>query len=375
MPDFEPNSCKPLGVGLTPRLAWWFLGVAVLWVAVNVLTSSITSPVDFVHQTQLIAYDLGLRDAPPEGVDLAQWPAWRDLRTTTIALVMALTVVLAAYQWRGYSRVMSSMTGNGALTVRTIADRTKLAQEIRATNKWIRGSRHARVPVLLFSAVAATLVYIAQRFFFIGDGADQVWWITAITPNMPIYLAVGMIGIYIVTMQNIVGFRIIGAFWRIQRRKIAHFGADLLNEDGVWGWAAARLILGVTYAEIVIHGIGLLAAVLSVPATTIALLVIAIPSIEWAATMIVYLTVPAFLITRGIRRFKAAQFAGTTDADRGNIRFDARVAARVDRVNAVPPLPFIKLWSGVFYIVGNLANIFSLIGLLAVFRNEDTWPF
>lgn len=375
MPDFEPNASKPIGVGLTPRPAWWFFGVAMCWVILNVAVSSIASPVDLVHQLQMIAYDLGLRAHPPAGVDPSQWPAWRDLRTTTIALVMALTVVFAAYQWSGYARVVSSMGTAGSLSVTTTADRTRLAKEIRATNTWIRRSRHARLFVLAFAATAAGLVYAGQRLFFIGDNTDQMWWVTAFTPNMLIYLAVGLVGIYIVTMQNIVGCRIILAFWRIQRRKIAHFGADLLNQDGVWGWAAVRLILGVTYAEIVIHGVGLLAAVLSVPPTPFALLVIAIPSLEWAVTMIVYLVVPAVLITRGIARFKVAQFAGTADSDRGSMRYNMTIAARIDRVNAVPPLPFIKLWSGVFYLVGNLANIFSLLGLLAVFRNEETWPF
>lgn len=288
---------------------------------------------------------------------------WHEMFLVAIFCSMLVTPALASRQWTGYERLIPHMSrseslvsiGRGAATV---------ADEVLSTNRWIYNLRCLRIPLLSVSLAIAVLVLEAQMQMenHLRDdtsltGHDNRWGITSSSAGQLIYLVAGTLGVYMVTIQNIVGCRIILAVLKIRKR--TRFGVDLINIDGSWGWRPVRAIMGATYAEIVVHGIGLLALALTILPDDPRFFIAAVPALEWALTVPIYAAVPLWLIGAGMRAYRNRELLGlqqSIGSPSDSCGFSLDVASRVDRLNSVPRVPFLGLPEKTLFIVAQVAN-------------------
>lgn len=289
--------------------------------------------------------------------------AWHEIFLIVIFFSMVVTPALASRQWTGYERLIPHMLrceslvsiGRGAATV---------ADEVLSTNRWIYNSRFLRIPLLTLSLTLAILVLEAQMQMenHLRDGIaltthDNRWGITSNAAGQLIYLVAGTLGIYVVTIQNIVGCRIILAVLKIRKR--TRFGVDLINIDGSWGWRPVRAVMGATYAEIAVHGLGLLALALTILPDDPRFFIAAVPALEWVITVPIYAAVPLWLIGAGMRAYRSRELLGLQQSivsPSNSRRFSLDVASRVDRLNSVPRVPFLGLPEKTLFIVAQVAN-------------------
>ena len=342
--DFSPNGIRPFGVAFTRGgSAVWFIAVALI-LGIATLVSSIASGVGLPEQFAVVVGDI--RRALGFETELAwsaqDWPAWRDLRSAIVILAMAATPLLAAIQWSGYETLLSYMRDHQSLRVAGPANVAAIRLEVIRTNAWIRQSRFLRVPLAFLSIVISTIIFNAQRVAYGVDSAaleSSSWWLDSSVATQIGYVLVAAIGVYAVTVQNLVGCRIILGVWRL--RKDISFGADLINADGVWGWRPARTILNATYTEIVVHGIGLAAIILAMPPDGLAYVIVAIPALEWMVTLPFYVFVPLFLIWRGRPPIQdsGAVVAARHRTGHGHLLRQGRDARRPSQLDSADPLP------------------------------------
>lgn len=376
---FLPDLARPFVFRLTRIWTLAYLTGVVAAVGVAVIVSSTDSSLPFAEQIHLVSDDLreawGFHAISAASLSISSWPAWRDVFTLTVILSMASTPALASIQWDGYRRLIEHMRSRGSLRFVGPGADARVRRELRETNEWIYRIRFARIPILLVCVTVAALIFRAQlsSHFLPGRAVEygrQVqsasnWWIGNNEWLSIVYFAVGVTGLYIVTVQNIVGCRIILAVVRL--RAELSFGADYLNEDKSWGWLPAKRILGATYAEIVVHGFGLLAILLAMPHVGLAYVVAAIPAVEWMLTLPIYIGVPTAVIIGNLRAFRARERNAlqAPSSDRSSLTtYPVQLAERFVRFNQIPVIPFMGTPEKTLFVVAQIANFGACYGLI-----------
>lgn len=205
------------------------------------------------------------------------FPVTRDLMSLIAIAILAGTPFLMYRMWSGYSQMLSSMISQGALRVDN-GDRARLNRIIDHCNSHVRliGLAGPLTFALLW------LVVLSLRRMQRDDGM-----FTLLAPNgMPdwsqlafahwwagggvgafVYEFAFVYGVYLITQQNLVGFRIIYAL--AKARRIVRFEANPLDSDGYFGWAQVRKSLAAVYAELAVHGVALAAAFSTFPSSAI----------------------------------------------------------------------------------------------------------
>ncbi|WP_437773475.1 hypothetical protein [Arthrobacter sp. KNU40] len=365
-----PNLLRPHGVYISPIkhvvIALILVGAMTLAITISLtvtLPQSGTSPSTISPEVSSTLFGSELSPA-----------LWHELFLVLIFAAMTTTPAIASRQWAGYENLIPHMSGSESLVSVGHRGPATVADEVLAANRWIYNSRSLRLPILLVSAWIAWVVLEAQMKSGqqLGETAGHLaginlrnWRMADSIVGQSLYLISGIEGIYIVTLQNIVGCRIILAIFRIRKR--TRFGVDLLNFDGSWGWRPMRAILGATYAEIIVHGLGLFALALTVPREDPTFLIAATPAIEWVITLPIYVIAPIWMIALGMHRYRIRERAKLdalvlTRSDSESYSLD--VARRVDRLNSVPSVPFLGIPEKTLFAIAQIANFSACYGVV-----------
>lgn len=383
---FAPNLANPYFVGTATRLTP-LLAICITCIAAGIyLISVIQSPESTIDRWRLVTEDLAsiFRGDQYGSSEVPVFlPAWRDITFFVVFIVMGVTPWLAQRQWQGYERLIPMMMKDGTLVVR---DRPRSPMdwqdEVYAANKWIHKVRFWRIPILGVSAAVCVAIFEAQLNVRVGpttysaqDGLPRIWWIAEQPVVAALYCIVVILGVYVVSIQNLVGCRIILAMFRL--RRVLRFGVDYYNADGAWGWSPVRRILGATYAEVVLHGIALASIATVMPRDNILFWAVALPSSEWAATLPIYAIAPFAIIARGLkhnREFEARSLDALLSGRNMIARMDPMVFQRYAVFNLVPRIPFLGLSEKLLFIVAQVANFSAcyavIVGIISGGTNE-----
>ncbi len=335
--------------------------------------------------TQL--YRSGIRLSILEGCGSAQLTSptiLGDIWTAAAVLALAGTAILAKRQWRGYSELISHMSRNGALVVRSPGDRDALDAKVQDLNSQLRFV--GRLAPLLLAIVIGGLVLYRRDIADYGSfgaaagaseamRAAELMWLSPENGLLRylVCVAAAISGLYIVTVQNLVGPLVIRMLWRSRRH--FSFEADTLNADGYHGWLPVRRILDATFAEIGVHGLALAAVSITLPAQGMHLL-FWIAFAQWALTLPLYILFPVAFSTTFVRRFRDATIS-TLVAEEGvelkkargkaaKLRVEQAYAERIAAVRSVPALPFRRIRETMVFFVSFFADVTAVVTVILV---------
>lgn len=273
--SFAPDLSRPLVVALSVQTAAVLVALGLLGAGIVIAT-----------QTALPEDPIGTIADVRKSFDLtAQYEQGRA--TVLLALASAAlstTPLLAALQWRGYEDLVPRMVRCGSLEFHRYENARASALEIAKANSFFRRVRQTH-PVIFASCILIA-AYVATSGTPVPMTTLSAW---ILGGSLAIQL-------HLITFQNLVGCRIILALWRIG--KLGTFKIDILNRDRRWGWQSGRRILAMTYAEIVVHGVCLVALTLALPPDTIIRAVAALPAWQWIITLPIYILTPIILIMK-----------------------------------------------------------------------------
>jgi hypothetical protein len=292
------------------------------------------------------------------------FPLQRDWYSVIAILALAYTPRLIWLQWCGYEALLEHMTKRKSMLV-TQGHQQFVNKEVRRANLHIRIIGRFGPLVLLFIAISMHHFLYEQQVagvfrLLTPEGADstrwakdayETWWAspTVSVFNALFYLTLGTWGLYLITMQNLVGLRVIWALWKV--RNSIDFGADPINQDGYYGWSPVRDILAATYKELAIHGVALASISLMAPSNPFAG-PMAVATLQWAVLLPIYVAFPFVFVRNKIKRYKLEEIknldgkAHNQDPslpDHQRITVQDAYAKRIEMVRRIPTLPF-KAW-------------------------------
>lgn len=368
MVDLKPIAAEPVFASLlrSRRRRQVYLTVVIGGSILAFIVSFLCSPYTIQQMVNVIADDvrralhMGPADRFSQLSNLPIWPFWRDIYSQFAAFVMLATPVLVAVQWNGYRRVFSEMSNSGSLSPVIPGGSIAINAEIGKANRFFRRAGRRAWVLLLASCLAMAMliaVQISEGVFWqmAPENAGTSWTVDSgrqwwINPSNGIggtvyYFLAGSLGLYAVTLQNFVGFRVILAFWRL--RKSIVLEADCLDADGYYGWAPVRQIVGATYVEIMLHGLGIGAVALMMPNTGF-FSPLAFASVQWLVTLPLYVSFPIWFARRQMAAYKEREVlrleamvrASPGSQDARVIADEETIRRRIELVRAVPALPF-----------------------------------
>jgi len=225
------------------------------------------------RQLYAVNHHLALPESCRSGKLSPDFSLGNDMFSLVTMVILGLTAFTASYQWTGYAKLMGHMAHCGSMTFDSANDQLAVRRHVMLANRFFRRITRFSPFILAFTMLLMLILVITQYHrgvfaplapdgHFIKAWAKDAyngWW--AAPKNSPlafaVYFGIGSVGLYIITIQNIVGLRVIYALWRSRRNY--SIGADHVNSDGYYGWAPVRRILSATYCQIALHGIALAA--------------------------------------------------------------------------------------------------------------------
>lgn len=233
----------------------------------NIVQGTVTAP----RSSGLtdIAYALHLTDTPPEPTP---YPLMRDLTSLVLFFILGLTVWVVHVQWKRMERAIPEMLESGAIS--SEAENLQKIRElmVRANAKLKKqgalGGLYvlAAVLIMLFIIIgelrSGIFEVIADRSLSEEDRLQVAleaygsWW--AGFPNHLLggvsYFLLGTIGVYVILLQNAVGFVCIQLVWRMRNLR---FGIDRFDGDGAGGWSPIGRVLSTVYLSLLFHAFGI----------------------------------------------------------------------------------------------------------------------
>jgi hypothetical protein len=216
----------------------------------------------------------------------------RDFLTLWLVGAIALTATLIHRQWQLMSVCVRDLELGGAIVARrdrrpsTLlemgdrlfprgkqGDHDALETVIRQAGECIASLRSRAGWIILVALVCSAIVMVGERTALfsefvppssLADGRSSAWLHNAYNSwwasfNHPVgalvYLAVATLGIYLVVMQNAIGF--VCAYFVLTLPKVATMDADWLNRDGLYGWRPIALVFRTVYWSLLLHGVTL----------------------------------------------------------------------------------------------------------------------
>lgn len=279
------------------------------------------------------------------------------------------------------------MTNFGSLTFPNKQSRRELEKRIRAANRFFeRVSKIAPVTLLVICVLVALLALEQYRYGIFAalaptgydvnkwsKAAYAGWWLSphrALEATV-VYFAVGILELYIVTIQNIVGFRILHTMW--QSRTYFAIGADYVNSDGYYGWEPIRRILSATYLQIAIHGLALAAIGIMLPPGGVTSPVFDVAAGQWVVTLPFYLLWPIILTKQKVLVYKGKEIDFLTaevrqlakrSSRREVLGLEADYGDRIEKVRQIPTLPYRRPRDSVLFLIGFIADFSAVIAII-----------
>jgi hypothetical protein len=329
---------------------------------------------------QLVTADLPSKEA-------LTFPVTRDLMSLVAITILAGTPFLIYRMWSGYAQMLSSMMSQKALRVHS-GDRARLNRSIARCNSDVRLIGLAGP----FTFVALWFVVLILRriqredgmFTLLAPGGEPDWsqfafahWWAGHGLGAFLYEFALVYGVYLITQQNLVGFRIIFALARA--RRLVRFEANPLDTDGYFGWAQVRKSLAAVYIELAVHGVALAAAFSTFPSSVIRGPA-AVAWLQWVIVLPLYLAFPFVLVRPTIRAFKEheisaleADYTAQLNSKKGRKMratevavLEDQISTRIARLRSIPTLPFHPRDSALF-LMAALADAAAVLALLSRF--------
>lgn len=398
--NFDPYGGRPRLLNLTPKAGWWIGSLIFLFaITVWLVTALQETRGGWRFELRTILSDFHLADPPANALERNIQPAWRDIETLALIVIMGIEPILASYQWRGMSKMYGDMISVGSLFHPNAAQAQELSDQTTATRRHLLRRRtdiiaravvHLKRRFLLASGTVSTTntqlgsgLYCALKLGAVGlsgavcylayqgqleshtqSGQTADWWLDRTTPMWLVYLLIATIGISVILIQNIVGAPIILFFIRKFITLDLAVGFDVMNRDRQWGWAHVRTVLGTAYAGVFMNGIALLILVNNVSDNTWTRLSCLFLEALWLAVALFYAVVILILIPWRVKRFRRMQIDMLAPSAVDDGDFNADIAAKVDRYNSVPVVPFAGRLGGFALTLGTLANLIPLLGFV-----------
>jgi hypothetical protein len=336
----------------------------------SVLTSKITSPKFCNGGTVATALSIS-----------------HDMFSILTMILLAVGTYTARYQWSGYAKLVSHMAKFGSLVFPTNRDRYELQRNVKSANRFFE--RLARIsPVLLASSCALVLLLAVAQYrrgvfaalapsnYRVDEWSKTAyagWWLSpALAPEASVvYFAVGILELYIVTMQNIVGLRVLYALW--QSRENFTMAADHVNSDGYYGWEPVRRILSATYLQIAIHGMALATIGVMLPPGGLSSPAFDVAAAQWLVTLPFYIIWPIILTRQKVERYKRTEITNLTAevrqltkraSRREVLGLEADFADRIEKVRQIPSLPYRRPRDSVLFLIGFVADFSAVVAII-----------
>ncbi|TFV89817.1 hypothetical protein [Blastococcus sp. CT_GayMR16] len=314
------------------------------------------------------------------------FPLSRDLLSIGTLVILAITPALINHQWRGYRDLHGQMTNCGALTFRTPASAAVFDARIDAANRNFRVIAKVSWLIFLFALIVVwtlnTQTSDGPYEALAPDGPARGAWLEAAhqslwaNPRVNFfgfsgYLLLGSYGVYIITLQNLVGLNVIWAY--LASRHHVSFGADPVNRDEFYGWLPVRRVLTATYIEIAIHGVALAAVAISLPSAIILGPFLFVAG-QWAITLPIYLGFPFIFARRRISAYKKVEQArleasmATEMLGQGAARvieIENLFAGRIAQIRSIPSLPFRRPRDVLVFSISLIADLSAVYILLS----------
>jgi hypothetical protein len=201
----------------------------------------------FCAQFTSLASHLPTISACQRGEVPTSFPITNDFFTVVTLTVLAATTFTARHQWSGYSILAKHMTESGAIRFKSSRDRRRFATEIHQANALFRRVSRLSPAILCVVAMLIVLLVVEQHrngVFAALTPSDRTelewsrlaysnWWVAPKNSviSTVTYVLIGTIALHIITIQNIIGPRILLALWRA--RTTFSIGADYVITDGI----------------------------------------------------------------------------------------------------------------------------------------------
>jgi hypothetical protein len=253
------------------------------------------------------------------------------------------------------------MRHNGVIRVPSDSVR-RIEQEVAEANRRMSDVPFAPPAVFMVWVVVCTYLFTKQEEAYASLDAGG-WWLASNPVLSAAYVFVCAFGLYAATVQNFCASVVVRAVRRIEPHVVV--GVDMSNADGRWGWRPAGVILGAAYRGITVHMFALIAISLVVVHTdfwwwlSIAALALSM------GTAPVWIVLPLRLTKRLVKAFRDRELEKLDDRRRGSGSYSVTTASRIDRLNSVPSVPFLRTWNVLAAVGAQLVNVPAVGGFIA----------
>jgi len=240
------------------------------------------------------------------------FPLTRDLESIITVAIVGVTPSLIYRQWKALETGFVTMARQGVIASETGATPADFAK----ANEWFKragrcGSLWAAIAALavlvliagetkgIFRSLAPRGSLRTQAIW--SQHAYGSWWAGIVSNRwgFVLYALIGFVGMYYITLMNVIGGRVVFLLRRTRDELI--YTADGSNRDGYYGWGPARSIFLPTYWALYLHSVAIFMMLIVLDWRPWLIL----PALlEWAVVLVPYLVVPLRLAYRSISAYK-----------------------------------------------------------------------
>lgn len=370
-PAIDPFLTEPIALKrIADRSPAWGLvlipAFALLLLLANVMQGTL-GPFPNGDGLKDVAYAMHFVDAPPESMT---YPLTRDIVSAVLFLLVVLTVVVVHLQWQRMKAAVPKLLESRAFigdpegdsSAEHQPDMTRIRALVDDTNARLKSVGDlSGVALIVALGAMAGIVFglrtvgvfriLAPRDAVASAQADfanalyQNWWASLDNvPGLFVYGLIGIVGIYIIVLQNVVGYYMVRFVIRLARDDV-RLGIDPYNRDGVAGWAGVSGVLATVYVSLIMHALGL----------SLIVFIIGFEGVAWIAGLLllwivvtpIYVFVPLVIFRRRIGRAKEEAIQVYLDRADGNLAKqddwstarEAMVMSGVASLRSLPDLP------------------------------------
>lgn len=375
IPDLQPFSIDPLILGRIDRLGLRPpIFTAITVVVVTIFVSWLTAISNLFYRTPTL---------PPIGQDLLLFvfrqsgtardgsvPFLRDYPSIILIITVTTSICLVYGLFQSAAELHSDMKKSGCVKY-TANGRDALTKAIDEVNaRLARQGRFAPIALTLSVVFVVTVNFRLQSslFGFLRSGHLYNDWWASLHPLRPggiLWVVLGAIGIYVVYSEAVLGLNYVRFLKKCKGDY--QFKANMLNPDGLYGWARLRKI--VSNLEI-----GVVSTLLSAWAMSF-FLQPAIGSVITAAVLVLFVGIVMYVFIqvtvnfrRQVREDKKSQrleieadiiASSSANSDATSLLRVLVSYQRLDLVSKIPSTPIRQRWlvAGALSIIGPLSAI------------------
>lgn len=290
----------------------------------------------------------------------SHFPLERDLLSVSVVSLQIVNLYIIFKQWDRINHLGRDLQSSGVLDISP--DSRLIVEETFAS---VKGWLNSTVASFLYPLAVglATLYFyskISDANVFRGFAdrdltTSQVeewshtaynrWWAHE-GAGQVLFLILSFVILYYVILQNLVGFAFAFAFWRI--RKHLNLSADIINQDGFYGWKPVSALLATVYHSLIVNSISVFLILVVLQGAVVGGLGPFLGLVSVAG--LVYPFVPYRVISVRLREFKdsrreqildyeAADLSALSEGSIQWLRARSAIRAELEALHSVPVFP------------------------------------